>query len=66
MQMIRHHTKGVYDKVVPGGLSAEKIDNPSSFISCEQNRLAVFATRCDEEPLFADAFVQGLTDGSSV
>jgi len=55
--MIRHHTKGVYDKLMPDGFISQEIGNPSSFIACKEKWLTVFATHCNEEPFFADVFV---------
>ncbi len=57
MYMIRRHTKGVYDKLMPDGFISQEIGNPSSFIACKEKWLTVFATHCNEEPFFADVFV---------
>ena len=37
MQMIRHHTKGVYNKLMLGGFSSQVVGNPYSFLACAED-----------------------------
>src|SRR3977135_532611 len=49
--MIRHHTKGVYDKLMSDGFGSQEIGNPSSFIACWKN-----GARCSQHIVMKNHF----------